>query len=132
MKIDHIALGARDSSTLASWYERWFGLRREFVLRSNARPPVVFLIDESGQRIEIVPRSTGQSRSIEGRFPHLAFSVEDVDRELERLQRAGIDVIEDRRTSAGWRIAYFTDPEGNLLELVERLSGVQEYKEDTR
>ncbi len=130
MQIDHIALGARDPLALALWYEQWFGLREELVLHSAVRPPIVFLIDESGQRIEIVPRTSGQCPAVKGRSPHLAFSVEDVGRELERLRSVGTAVIEDRKTSVGWRIAYFTDPEGNLLELVQRSSRVQRYGED--
>ncbi|MBN1858866.1 VOC family protein [Candidatus Bipolaricaulota bacterium] len=130
MLIDHTALGAHDPLALASWYELWFGLRRERILHSVARPPIVFLLDSSGQRIEILPRSDLPRRSRENRQFHLAFSTTDLNRELHRLRDSGIVVLEDRDTSVGWRIAYFADPEGNPLELVQRPPREQEGKED--
>ena len=130
MLIDHIALGARDPLVLASWYEQWFGVCRERILCSDYRLPIVFLMDSSGQRIEILPNSSPPPPSESDRLPHLAFSTTDVSRALHRLRDAGISVLELRSTSAGWQIAYFRDPEGNLLELVQRPPREQENKED--
>ena len=130
VRIDHTALGARDPEELASWYEQWFGLQKERVLRSAPRLPIVFLIDRCGRRLEIVPAGPRRPLTTTSRSPHVAFSTTDVERELVRLENADITVVEDRRTSIGWRIAYLTDPEGNLLELVERSSDSQNTGED--
>ncbi len=129
MQIDHIALRAADPLALASWYEEWFGLRRENLLSSDVRPPIVFLLDTAGQRIEILPDSSPDQRSKVIRFPHLAFSTTDLTRELHRLRNAGVAVLENRSTSAGWRIAYLVDPDGNLLELVQRKPRQSENRE---
>ena len=129
MQIDHIALRATDPRALASWYEEWFGLRTENLLSSDVRPPIVFLLDAAGQRIEILPDSSPDRRSKVIRFPHLAFSTTDLTRELRRLRNAGVSVLENRSTSAGWRIAYLTDPDGNLLELVQRQPRQSENRE---
>ena len=55
---------------------------------------------------------------------HVAFKVDDVEAEKTRLQEEGITFLSDvnvvdEGTLAGWRWVYFTDPDGNALELVE-------------
>ena len=120
MRIDHTALAAEDPVGLSAWYARWFDLREEQRLESRSRPAIIFLLDDMGQRIEIVP-GVPSLWAQDGRFaPHVAFSTRDLDRDVGRLEGAGIRVLERRTTSAGWRIAYFYDPAGNLLEMVER------------
>lgn len=55
---------------------------------------------------------------------HVALSVDDVDREVERIvDRTGSRVVEEPRTveAAGARIAFLEGPEGYVLELVEDL-----------
>ena len=120
MRLDHIALTARDPQTLSAWYELWFDLDEERRLVSSKRPPIIFLTDEAGQRIEIVPGLPGDWPEGARFAAHAAFSTLDLDSDMKRLAGAGIRVIERRRTSVGWRIAYFYDPEGNLIEMVQR------------
>jgi len=121
MRIDHAALRAYDPVRLALWYQRWLGLQEELVLRSPRRPSIHFLIDGAGNRVEIIPASLADASVGRVVAPHLAFASEDLDGDVERLRAASATVLEDRRTSAGWRIAFAEDPEGNLLEFVERM-----------
>ena len=53
-------------------------------------------------------------------FTHLGIVVDDMSTEIARLADLGIEVSGQRTTSNGWTIAYFEDPEGNILELVQR------------
>jgi len=120
MRIDHAALAAEDPAALSAWYEQWFGLQEEGRLVSPTRPPVIFLRDDAEQRLEIVPGRPSPWARENGFATHVAFSTDEIDVDMKRLQGSGIRIVEQRTTSAGWKIAYFCDPAGNLLEMVQR------------
>jgi catechol 2,3-dioxygenase-like lactoylglutathione lyase family enzyme len=55
---------------------------------------------------------------------HIAFHVDDVAARKSELEAAGVTFLSainvvDEGVLAGWRWVYFTDPDGNALELVE-------------
>jgi lactoylglutathione lyase len=58
----------------------------------------------------------------EGIVNHLAFSVENVEEEMTRLKQLGVEFDNDipRVVLGGVKIAFFTGPDGEVLELVER------------
>ncbi len=71
---------------------------------------------------------------------HVAFLVDDVRAKKAELEAKGVRFYSDvnavdEGVLAGWRWVYFSDPEGNALELVEiaytrpeeRAAGIQEY-----
>lgn len=71
---------------------------------------------------------------------HVAFHVDDIEATKRELEAKGVrflsDVnVVDAGVLAGWRWVYFTDPDGNALELVEvaytrpeeRANGVRAY-----
>lgn len=53
------------------------------------------------------------------RFPILAFAVEDVDMETDRLLTNGIELPWGVEAGPGARYVMFNDPGGNLIEYVE-------------
>jgi predicted enzyme related to lactoylglutathione lyase len=46
--------------------------------------------------------------------------VANLDTEKARLEKQGVEVWGVRSTSNGWTIGYLRDPEGNILELIQR------------
>jgi catechol 2,3-dioxygenase-like lactoylglutathione lyase family enzyme len=55
---------------------------------------------------------------------HVAFLVDDAAARMAELEAAGVSfladlTVVDEGVLAGWRWVYFTDPDGNALELVE-------------
>jgi catechol 2,3-dioxygenase-like lactoylglutathione lyase family enzyme len=55
---------------------------------------------------------------------HVAFRVDDVRARTQELEEHGVTFLSelnvvDEGVLAGWRWVYFTDPDGNALELVE-------------
>lgn len=71
---------------------------------------------------------------------HVAFLVDDIHAKKAELEGKGIEFFSDVNAVddgvlAGWRWAYFSDPDGNALELVEiaytrpeeRAAGIQAY-----
>jgi catechol 2,3-dioxygenase-like lactoylglutathione lyase family enzyme len=73
---------------------------------------------------------------------HVAFRVEDIEATKRELETKGVSFLSavnavDEGVLAGWRWVYFTDPDGNALELVEvaytrpheRAEGIRAYLE---
>jgi catechol 2,3-dioxygenase-like lactoylglutathione lyase family enzyme len=71
---------------------------------------------------------------------HVAFRVDDIEARKRELETKGVNFLSavnvvDDGVLAGWRWVYFTDPDGNALELVEiaytrpqeRAEGIRAY-----
>jgi len=122
MNVEHIGLSAEDSEALASWYANVLGLREVNRISKDGRPPIVFLQGEYGAVVEILPTDVAQvehALKVPG-FTHLGLPVSDIDAEITRLTTMGVKVWGVRSTSNGWTIGYLNDPEGNILELIQR------------
>jgi len=64
-----------------------------------------------------------------GGFKHLALQTDDVDAVAAKLKAAGtVFTVEPKDASGGVRLAFFRDPDGNLLELVSGLPNVAPYR----
>ena len=123
MHIEHVGIYAHDTAILADWYARVLELQEvRRIERGAGKPPVVFLQGEAGVVVELLPtdeQNCPRSLSSPG-FTHLGIIVNDIDDRIKRLAELGIEVSGVRSTSNGWTIGYFNDPEGNILELVQR------------
>ena len=122
MNVEHIGIYARDSAALAEWYTRVLDLSEIRRIERHGMPPVVFLQGEGGAVVEILPTDVeGATRDLKcPGYTHLGIAVDDLAAEQERLGAHGVEVSGVRTTSNGWTIGYFQDPEGNVLELIQR------------
>lgn len=51
----------------------------------------------------------------------IAYQVDALDKEVTRLESVGIDIFEGpKETAWGQKVAYFNDPDGNILEVSEK------------
>ena len=92
---------------------------------------VMLIHPERGDRLELLhrPGSKAGLRAdnppeavlTEG-FGHIAFDVSDLDGEFERLVALGARPVMTPRPSPehGVRMAFLADPEGNLVEVIDR------------
>jgi len=123
MHIEHIGVYAKDTAGLAGWYANALQLREvRRIERGDGRMPVLFLQGEDGAVVEFLPTDeTADRRELKSPgFTHLGIVVDDLNEEVARLKSLGVEVRDIRETSNGWTIGYFDDPEGNILELVQR------------
>lgn len=96
----------------------------------NVMVTTVKIAAEDGNLIELLyyhshPRKPAGSREIcETGISHIAFTVENVDAEYERLSKAGVPFNSPPQKSpdGSAKVTFFTDPEGNLIELTEMLN----------
>jgi catechol 2,3-dioxygenase-like lactoylglutathione lyase family enzyme len=121
--IEHAGVAADDPESVAAWYVAMLGFREFF--RTEGTPPVIFLEDPSGAKLEIFPRKAGDRKPAydDRTGSHLAIAVADYDDAVEDLERRGV-VFTSGTLSVfvGGKARFFSDPEGNRLHIVYRPS----------
>ena len=127
IRIDHVALWARDVDALCAFYEHAFGAQISAPYENAAKGfRSRFLKFGAGARIEVMSTSTlspvelapGAQRM---GLTHLAISLGSesaVDELTRQLRAQGLAVLDGpRRTGDGYYESVVLDPEGNRLEL---------------
>jgi glyoxylase I family protein len=122
--LDHAAIAAHDPARLADWYCGTLGFRK---LADNEKErPTSILAGPGGGMIEMMPDDL-TSRPARDLFDpgisHLAIRVVDLEAAIAHLRAAGVEVAEPVPAAGGGRVATFKDPEGNVLQVVERPAG---------
>jgi catechol 2,3-dioxygenase-like lactoylglutathione lyase family enzyme len=136
MHLDHVGLSVADLDAQAKWYCRALGLRTATPFEL---PPLglrgVFVVGDSGLAIELLERAgsvpglqapdTATALLTRG-YGHICLRVTDVDATHAALLAAGASERMPPRESpeAGVRMSFVADPEGNLIELLDRATPV--------
>lgn len=119
---EHIGVAARDTAALKDWYVRV--LEAEVVFRMPQEPPA-FLVRLGGTMIEFYPANESTEATRNNRLAgwrHLALRVEQLEAARDLLASRGVSFPDPiKPAGGGGRVLFFSDPEGNLLHLVERL-----------
>jgi lactoylglutathione lyase len=132
-RLDHVGLNVADLDAAERWYVEALGYVRELAVRIDVfELDIVMLIHpENGDRLELLhrPGSRAGLRAAhppeavltEG-FGHIAFDVPALDATFDRLVGLGARSVMSPRPSPerGVRMAFVADPEGNLIELLDR------------
>jgi lactoylglutathione lyase len=132
MNLDHVGLNVADLEAMTEWYVHALKLEveLEFAL-DHVEFRGVMLRSPAGYRLELLHRP-GSSEGLQAANPvdaaltrgfgHVAFDVPDVDAAYAALIEAGAADRMSPRPSPepGVRMAYVADPEGNLIELLDR------------
>lgn len=123
MKIEHFAFNTADPTALAQWYVAHLGLR----IAREIGPPnhETFLVDDNDETvIEVYNRQADDKAPFGDLDPfafHIAFNIDDMEAEIERLVTAGGTAVGDIATTPGGdKLAFVRDPWGNSIQLVQR------------
>jgi len=130
---DHVGISVADLDAATDWYCAALGLDREFAFEvPHAGLRGVMLLSDAGYRVELLERAgsappgpapRGPDEAVLRRgFGHMCLDVPDVDAAHAGLLAAGAADRMPPRPSpeAGIRMAFVADPEGNLIELIDR------------
>lgn len=119
----HVAIFTKDLPRMEQFYTGTLGLP---VTRRWDDANIIF-IDVGSTTIELVgrdevegeqqPREIGTGVGIN----HLALHVADTDAAYAELVAKGVPILREPSNFQTVRIAFFTDPDGNVLELVQEL-----------
>ncbi|MDR1336413.1 MAG: VOC family protein [Tannerella sp.] len=118
--IDHPAIAAEDVERLSKWYCEVLG----YEVHTRTDKPIYIVKAPDGTLIEIMPKdgTARPERTVNTPgWSHLALRVSDFDAAAAALDARGVDWTGDEFAAVGGgRIRNFTDPEGNLLQIVQR------------
>ena len=118
--IDHPAIAADDVETLSKWYCDVLGYK----VFAKTDKPIYIVEAPDGTYIEIMPKdeTLRPERTVcTPGWSHLALRVSDMDAAMEALDGHGVEWLGDEFGAVGGgRIRNFNDPEGNLLQIVQR------------
>jgi len=125
----HTSIRTSNMERSIDFYTRFFGLtvlsRRE-IPRNNAE--IVFLRDpqSKGATLELTffrnQKNFSQPDYEDRVFDHLAFEVEDMSQTIEAMRKGNVTITDEPFTlsATGSVIAFVEDPDGTLIELIER------------
>lgn len=127
MKIEHVAIWARDIEKLTNFYVQYFGATpNEKYTNDDKKFSSYFLSFDSGARLEImqmpsVPETANDPIKQFAGIIHIAISVgsvEKVDSLSSELSRDGYQVLDGpRKTGDGYYESVVLDPENNRVEI---------------
>jgi catechol 2,3-dioxygenase-like lactoylglutathione lyase family enzyme len=132
VRLDHAGLSVADLDAAAAFWARAFGFQVEFEFSLPSGIRGVMLRGLEG-RVELFERP-GSAGGLRAQDPlsalatrgygHVALSAPDIEAPFARAVEAGAVPKVTPRPSPepGVRFAFLADPEGNLIELVERRS----------
>ena len=134
-RLDHVGLAVADLGAAAAWYCDVFGLVPELSLWVDAIDlSIEMLIHPAfGFRVELLHRP-GTSGGVSGQptnpavaalragYGHVAFAVADLDAAYDHAVACGARPVMPPcpAPEPGVRMAFVADPEGNLVELLDR------------
>ncbi len=117
--LHHVAVRTSDIENAVEFYTEVLGFREEmrltfedgsYLVQMRAGDSIVELFGGG--------RPGGEDRGEAG-YTHIALKVDSVDREYERLKGLGCEFHVQPQDVQGIRCAFFRDPDGNPIELVE-------------
>ncbi|WP_254525802.1 VOC family protein [Natrinema caseinilyticum] len=122
MDVLHAAVWVDDVESQLDFYRNVLGLEqtREFDLDGVTN---TYVAGESDAEIQFKHDDTERNPEPEG-IDHLAVAVDDIEGTVaEAVENYGSDVVEEPRTveEKGIAIAFVTDPEGYVVELIETI-----------
>ena len=115
--LEHTAIASPDTRRLAQWYVDH--LEFSIIYEHNT---TFFVQAPNGTLIEIIA-SEGTPSPQPLRAPgirHLAILVDDFDAAYASLRASGVEFATEPAASGGNRVAFFRDPDGNLLHILHR------------
>ena len=124
--INHVHIRSSDPHRSASWYEKHFNAK--IVSDREVMPGTVTVSMQLGGpvRLNISSRPDGSSdeRAVAELnrlgLEHFGFGVEDLEADLDRLERAGVRIVLPlTEVVGGTRLAYIEGPDDVLIELVQ-------------
>ncbi len=120
--VQHIAFNCRDIRRQEQLFTTHFGFRRARVF--NAGTPDEFIMLRLGSTcVELFPASdSGVAGEQSVGFKHLALEVPDLELAIANLHADGIEtdpIVDCASVVPGLRVCFFTDPEGNRIELMQ-------------
>ncbi|HEY4487779.1 MAG TPA: VOC family protein [Candidatus Paceibacterota bacterium] len=123
LRFGHVAFRVSDVERSVRWYDDAFGARKVFhAPQAGDRQELMFLEFAKGQFIELFTNGRDKVETPANAigYQHFCLAVDDLNQMLEHL--AAISVYPERPPRIGrshYLIAFVSDPDGNVIELMQ-------------
>ncbi len=126
-KIEHVGIMVRSLEVSIPFYEQVVGLKHtETLIHSNGVIRLAFLSFRSSSEteVELIEGFAGELAKA-GRVHHVAFTVDDIEAEFERIRSADVAGLDQEITTLpnGSRYFFFDGPDGEALEFFQTTRG---------
>jgi len=128
MVFEHVSVRTSDMERSIGFYKRFFGMELEKRREIPANKAEIAFLKDSGSDFSLEltcfkgQRRFEQAPYEERVFDHLAFTVKDMDGTIVRMRKAGVKITDEPFTlgPGGNMLAFVEDPDGTLIEIIER------------
>jgi len=125
----HTSIRTSNMDRSIDFYTRLMGLKllsRREIKQTNAE--IAFLQDSEGKGAKLeLTYYRNQKKFIQADyedrlFDHIAFEIKDMDKTISKLRSENVTITDEPYTlgTGGPQIAFIEDPDGTLIELIER------------
>jgi len=127
--LTHTSIRTSNMERSIDFYTRLLGLKllgRHEIPQNNAEIAFLQDVEGKGSRLELTfyrnQRKFIQADYEDRVFDHIAFDVEDMEETIAKLRREKVTITDEpfRLRSGGSLIAFVEDPDGTLIELIEK------------
>lgn len=97
--LQHIGILVPDVQKAAQWYIEKSGFRKKGEFVASGSKVIFVFSEESKVMCELIQRPEGSKEAEEikksgGKIDHIAYEVEDIEKEFQEAQNCGMDIIE--------------------------------------
>ena len=114
--LDHVYYMVQDMDRAVRFYQEVLGL--ELKRRDDA-----MWAELDGGPIRLALHSTREGAAVEPGGAVAAFRIDDLDATTVALKEKGVELVHQGEVEGYGRFALFPDPDGNLIEIIERAGG---------
>ena len=125
----HTSIRTSNMERSISFYTKLLGMKllsRREIPKNNAEIAVLQDAEAKGALLELTfyraQKKFAQADYEDRLFDHLAFEVEDMNRTIDAMRTTKVTITDEpfRLSPAGSLLAFVEDPDGTLIELIER------------
>lgn len=115
-RMDHVQVEVADMEKALAFYQGMAGMK---VAWDRVLPTGVRLVMLSGAGETRLELASGAATATPGRIKHVGYEVADLDETIRKLEVAGFAFHRKPQKPEDSRIAFFRDPDGSEIELLE-------------
>jgi lactoylglutathione lyase len=120
-KLEHIGVMVSDMDASIAFYTEVLGLKLVDRVRLNADVELSFLSYPGSGNVQLELIGRKGEFAEQGKVHHIAFTVSDIEAEVERLKKLNVRLIDERPKEilGGTKIFFFYGPDGERMELFQ-------------
>jgi lactoylglutathione lyase len=122
-KIEHVGIMVKNLETSIAFYRDVIGMElRDTLVHTNGVIRLAFLSFKGSEETELeLIEGYNDQLPLEGKVHHIAFAVDNVEEEVERLRTHDVKWIDEGITTLpnGSRYMFFHGPDGEWIEVFE-------------